>query len=171
MPSALVLYFDESSEISIIRLWEALESEGISLDYSTDIRPHITLGIYDELFCQSCSKELAELEKQANDLSITFSHFGIFHEPEVVLFLAPTPTTELLEFHNRIHKNLADFSKTPWEFYQPGKWVPHCTLALGIQPDQFNKAIKVSTQLQLPMTVNTSEIGVVEFHPMNGVFK
>lgn len=169
MPSALVLYFDEYSEQCIRDLWDSLENEGIPPDYSADIKPHITLAIYDELYCEPCGKELTEIEKQATNLSLTFSHIGFFHDQEVVLFLAPTPTETLLNFHKQVHSSLADSSKTPWDLYRPGKWVPHCTLALNIKPDKFNKAFYVCSRFKLPMTVKISKIGVVEFHPLNGI--
>lgn len=171
MPSAIVLYFDEKSERTIRDLWDAMEKEGIPLDYSADIRPHITLGIFDELSCEPCGEELTEFSMQASSLSLSLSYIGFFHEPEVVLFLAPTPVETLLDFHARLHSRLEDLSKNPWELYQPGKWVPHCTLALGIKPGQFNSAVSVCSQLHLPISVKIERIGVVEFQPMNGAFK
>ncbi len=169
MPSALVLYFNDKTERTIKELWLTLESEGIPLDYSVNIRPHLTLGIFDELPCESCHKELEIISEQCVDLQLTFSHIGLFYEPEVVLFLAPIVTDILLKLHADIHKILAVVSKNPWEYYQPGKWVPHCTLALGIHSEQFKQALNVCSQVQLPMNVSVSQIDVVEFQPMNGL--
>jgi 2'-5' RNA ligase len=171
MPYATVLFFEEDSERIIRGIWEGLAKEDIPLDFSSDIRPHMTLGIYDELSCRLCEKGLEKLAIRSANLSITFSSFGIFREPESVLFLASTTTKELLDFHAHIHSELSDWVKKPWELYLPGNWVPHCTLALGIQLDQFNKAISICSQLKLPLTLKTAQIGVVEFHPVNELFK
>jgi hypothetical protein len=55
--------------------------------------------------------------------------------------------------------------------YQPGHWVPHCTLALGFDLKNLGKIIDKCMGLQLPMQVQADQVGVVEFQPMKDVFK
>ena len=171
MPYATVLFFKEKSERIIRNIWDALAKAGIPLDFAADIRPHMTLSIYDKLYCQPCEMELANLANRSANLSLTFSNLGIFREPESVLFLAPTVTRELLDFHALLYASLSDLAVKPWKIYQPGNWVPHCTLAMDVQPDQFNQAIRICSQVQLPLTLNIAQVGVVEFHPVNMLFK
>ena len=135
------------------------------------IRPHITLAIYDELNCQPCDGELAKISSKTESIFLQLSHFGFFSNPEPVVFIAPVPTKGLLEFHSNLHSRLAKQAKKPWELYQPGKWVPHCTLALNFRTENLPKIIHRCQSLPLPMDVNAVQLGVVEFQPVKDLFK
>ena len=166
MPYAVVLYFDKQSENFIQEIWSDLSTNGIPSEiHHVGIRPHITLAIYDELTCQPCDSELSRFAPQTAHLHLSFTHLGFFTQPERVLFLAPTPTKELLDFHTRIHQLLAQQTKGPWEQYQPGQWVPHCTLALALDQENLEKASAICGSIKLPVTMHATQIGVVEFLP------
>jgi 2'-5' RNA ligase len=172
MPYAIVLYFDKPSENKIQAIWDTLAEAGISNELQTlNIRPHITLAIYDELRCQPCDNKLARYANQANHLHMAFSHIGAFLQPERVLFISPTPTKELLDFHASVHDHLAEDTQNPWDMYLPGNWVPHCTLALDLEEEQLNKAMSICTNIQLPIEMHANQIGAVEFLPMKGLYE
>jgi len=172
MPYAIVLYFDERSEYSIQEIWKKISDNGIPNEiHGAGIRPHITLAIYDELLCQPCDNELARFASKTTHLNISFSHLGIFTNPETVLFLAPTPTRELVNFHSKVHECLSTEARQPWEFYQPGKWVPHCTVALDLDQEQLHEAISLCADLHFPMNLHATQVGAVEFLPMKDLFR
>ena len=167
MPYAVVLYFNKPSEEFIRSIWSDLSKNGVPSEiHHIGIRPHITLAIYDELVCQPCDSELSRFAPQTSHLHLNFTHLGFFTQPEKVLFLAPTPSQELLDFHARVHKLLDRQTKGAWELYQPGRWVPHCTLALDLDQPMLEKAAAVCGGIELPVEMHATQIGVVEFLPM-----
>jgi 2'-5' RNA ligase len=171
MPYAVVLYFNKHSEKFIQDIWSDLSNHGVPSEiHHVGIRPHITLGIYDELTCQPCDSELSRFAPQTAHLHLSFTHLGFFTHPEKVLFLAPTPTSELLDFHARIHQLLNRQTQGPWDLYQPGRWVPHCTLALDLDQDTLEKATQLCSQLELPVEMHATQIGVVEFLPVTEMY-
>ena len=38
-----------------------------------------------------------------------------------------------------------------WDHYRPGTWVPHCTLATDMEPDQFGTALAIAGRVSLPL--------------------
>ena len=61
------------------------------------------------------------------------------------------------------HKIFNQYSSNPWVYYLPGKWVPHCTLAVNLNNAMVNKAIDVCKNLMLPIDVEFQSIGLFEF--------
>ncbi len=131
MSYGVILYFDEQTEKEFLKVWQSLADLNLSSHVlEAEIKPHITLAIYEELDCQPCENELVKITSKTSSLPVQFTHLGIFTNPEPVVFAAPLITRELLDFHNNLHIRLTNEGKKPWELYKPGRWVPHCTLAL-----------------------------------------
>lgn len=172
MPYAVVLYFEENQERAFFDIWKLLAKEHLSIDMvEAEIRPHITLAIYDELNCQPCDSQLSRLASQTRPLEFQISHLGLFTKPEPVVFAAPTLTPQLLKFHQQLHSALMADSKNPWKMYLPGQWVPHCTLALGFDLKNLGEIFKTCLQLKLPMAIKANQLGAVEFQPMVDLFQ
>ena len=167
-----MLYFDAQTEKTIGKVWQTLADENLATGIlDAGMRPHITLAIYDELYCQPCENELVKITSKTTSMAIKLAHLGIFTNPEPVVFAAPVPTKEFLDFHDNLHASLASEAKKPWELYQPGKWVPHCTLALGFKMENLAEIIRHCQTLPFPMDVRAVQMGVVEFQPIRDLLK
>ena len=172
MPYTIVLYFNETTEIFIQTLWSNIADKADIPDITNSgIRPHLTLAIYDELNCQPCEIELEKFAQQASRLDIQAAHIGVFYQPDIILFLAPTPTEALLDLQEEIHNDMADKASNPWEMYRPGKWIPHCTLAMDMDVKQLEKAVSFCAGIQLPVKLEAARIGAVEFLPISNFSK
>ena len=172
MPYAVMLYFDNQTETTINKVWQALADDNLATGVQyAGIRPHITLAIYDELDCRSCENELVKITSKTVSMAIQLAHLGIFTNPELVVFAAPAPTKEFLDFHENLHSSLASEAKKPWGLYQPGNWVPHCTLALDFKMENLTEIIHRCKTLPFPMDVRAVQLGVVEFQPVRDLFK
>jgi hypothetical protein len=55
--------------------------------------------------------------------------------------------------------------------YQPGKWVPHITLAKSIPTDSLGEALDLSRAINLPFTAQIARIGVVFFDPTQTIYQ
>ncbi|MCM0678021.1 2'-5' RNA ligase family protein [Micromonospora phytophila] len=132
MVAALELYLDTDATRRIRVLWDALESEGVQSMRSLleqRHRPHVSLAVAPRFDPERVAVALAGLTVAA-PLRLTFEHAGQFVGR--VLWLGPAPTAELLEHHRQVHARLAAAGITLVEHYQPGRWVPHCTLSMRV---------------------------------------
>jgi 2'-5' RNA ligase len=134
------MFFDSPTENIILKMWGKLAEHGISTEIrASGIRPHITLAVYEQLDCRDCEKRLAGLSERLDQLEIQATHLGIFFQPEAVLFLAPSVTEQLLDFHARVIETLKQDTGSCWDIYLPGNWVPHCTLAINLELEDLNR--------------------------------
>ena len=171
MPYGVMLYFDVQTEKTILNIWQSLAKHNLSSSMlDAGIRPHLTLAIYEELDCRPCENELVKITSKTPSPSIQFTHLGLFTNPEPVIFAAPLVTKELLDFHNELQIRLAGDGKNSWELYKPGKWVPHCTLALGYKIENQAEIIRLCQEMPLPMHVQAVQMGVVNFKPVKDLF-
>lgn len=172
MPYAVDLFFDEPSEKPIREIWAKLARLNISSEIpNSGIRPHITMAVFDNLKCQPCEKKLSQYAAHTAGISLCMTHLGVFYRPEIVVFLAPTPTRELLEFQAGVHQCLAKHADKPWDIYLPGNWVPHCTLAINLDKNLLPTVISQCTDIQFPFNVQVAQIGVSEFLPIRDLYK
>ncbi len=172
MPFAIVLFFDQVTEEKVSAIWNDLSREDIFPEQtSVMIRPHITLAVFENLDCLPCEEELNGFITDARNLDIRIAHIGMFFKPEAVLFLAPTVTAPLLNLHAGVHKYFQEKSGEPWEIYQPGNWVPHCTLAINLDWQKLAKALVLCSQLKLPMNLRAGTVSAVEFVPGDDFYR
>ncbi|HHT7240054.1 MULTISPECIES: 2'-5' RNA ligase family protein [Bacillus] len=101
------------------------------------VEPHITLADYNELDVNLYTEKLKEFVAfQENIAAATFPSVRTFPTNRTI-FLAPTITDELLRFHHSYHDYFKTFHDNSNSYYVPGKWVPHCTIANGLNSNQF----------------------------------
>jgi len=172
MPYAVVLYLDSQRYQPIYGVIRELAEKGIApYMYKEGIVPHITLVIYDDLRCERCKERLKIIAKRMQSLELNFSHIGVFITKEPAVFLAPTVTSQLLNLHLEVYETLEKNGIHPWELYLPGKWVPHCTLALEIPSVKIPKAAEIAQKLILPIKLKAKFLGVIKFMPVVNLFK
>ena len=164
MPYALELGLDDHAAAIVRRLWHDLEDEGIVHMARSGARPHVSVGIWDSLDRDAAEAELTRFAGEAAPVPITLASVGFF--PQVAVFLAPTVTSELLALQAGLHARFSRVGAAPWEHYRPGGWVPHCTLATDVTPEQFTRALEVARRVALPIACRLVEIGIVEFRPV-----
>ena len=144
MAYAVELFFDAATEAALRRLWDALENAGLTMaQQQKHYRPHVSLGGCRDL--RDAAMLLRTLEtlatEQAGPLPVTLSHLGIFSRGEGVVFYGATVTTPLLVLHRRFHAQFTSAALDWSPFYEPGHWVPHCTLAYSLTPDRLSEAV------------------------------
>ena len=168
-PLAIGMYLDSDSEAAIRDIWKDLAEAGVT-SYMLDSGdpPHVTLAICNELDTEEFEARLRSFAKELSPFAVTLSNVGIF--PRGVVFLAPTVTHKLLDIHSYFHRFVRDVSEPSWENYLLGRWVPHCTLAMDLDPNLVPKAVEICGRASLPMRGQIVEIGVVEFRPVVQLF-
>lgn len=133
---AIIATFDRVFTYKIRELQSELTNI-IGTNQLAGVEPHITLADYNELDVNLYTEKLKEFVAfQENIAAVTFPSVGTF-PTNGTIFLAPTITNELLRFHHSYHDYFKTFHDNLQSYYVPGKWVPHCTIANGLNSNQF----------------------------------
>jgi len=167
MPFAVQLFFDSTHELIIQNAQEELAKGGVSFStLDSAVRPSLSLALYDDLDITACVGKLKVFAEMFSPFALTFSCLGIFPGGKAVVYLAPNVNQKLLDIHAYIHQLLKDSGTSSSMNYIPGYWIPHCTLALDIDPNLTARAIEIGLSMPFPVHCQVEEIGVVECWPV-----
>lgn len=160
---ALVGYLDSETETCLQSLWKALSENNIT-QYGVDTkgkRPHITIADYDELDKERFMGILNKFYNNKTKIAISLNILGTFINTGT-LFLAPTLSTELLDFHSSHHNYLKEFNENENSFYLPCRWTPHCTIASRLSEENMVQAFKYCKNNLYKINGKLSEIALIE---------
>ena len=168
---AIHAFFDQQTEAAIKSVWKELVDSGAApYLYQSANRPHLTLAIYDTLDFQAGEVRLRDLATSGAALPLVFHSLGVFTTPRAAVFLAPRVDTALLELHARVHQVFRAIASGPDEYYLPGKWVPHCALALDLDKATAIKVVEIAIHLNLPLVGKITELGAIEARPVRHLY-
>ena len=160
MTYAIVLSFDDDSSFPIKQVFKKFCEEKISsILYEINMKPHITLSIYESIDAQTAKDRLFLF-----CIEIQISSIGYFPSEESVLFLNPKATNELLNIQQKIFSLFKDFEAE----ISPITWVPHCTLGINLQKEAIAKAIDIIKEdilmtKEKPFYIQATTISLVKF--------
>lgn len=171
MGYAIELNLSQKSAVQVVRLWEDLARASISsamLDLAA--RPHISLAVIDELDPELIRDDLSCFAEVTPPLWVDLASAGTFPTAEGVVFLAPVVNPELLGVHRRFHRLLSDRGVECEEYYWPGNWVPHCTVAIDLPADKIGAAIETCVQSEAFGAVELDELSLISFRPVREIY-
>ena len=160
MAHAIEMYFDEAADAAVRRIWQLLADAALpSLATRTHRRhrPHVTLAVAESLSGTDLMPLQAVLS--AHQPTLRLYVLGTFPGSEGALFLGVPVTADLLTFHGDVHSALAGRPIAHWPYYQPGNWVPHCTLAEGLSKAEAAQAFGLLSGYQ-PITAQVTATGI-----------
>lgn len=131
----VAVYFDNDADRAVRALWRRLDQAGVG-DRPPSWPPHVTFAAAKVIPRRTRDALKAELRSLAVP-SLWLSTLGTFPNTENVLMLGAVVDGELLAVHSAIHDVLAGQVQSPHAYYMPGSWVPHCTLAQGVEHQQI----------------------------------
>jgi hypothetical protein len=162
MVAALELYFDPATERRIRKLWDALEDSGVPTlrDLTHKMhRPHMSLTGAERLDAAAVARALDGLTA-APGLTVRLDYIGQFLGR--VLWLGPVPSADLLAHHAEVHERLAVAGISGFDYYEPGRWVPHTTLSMRVPLAKMNDAIRLCLDV-LPMTATIRAAAIADY--------
>jgi len=170
MPFAVECYFDPATEDAVRNIWRALADAKInSRMIDVGARPHISLTVAEGNLTTELVNHLREFTTNKTKLQIQFGSLGIFPNDLGVMFLAPRASAELANLHLEWCAAIAPLDLAVWDYYSAGDWSPHCTLAVGLIPEQFAEAFSICRSTRFPLPVEIQEIGVTKLRPVERV--
>ena len=169
MPYAIAALLDAASESSLQDLRARL-AEYAGAEAVPAARPHLTLAIVNELDPETLRPALLAFCQSVPPLPLHLAAVGTFPTDEGVVFLVPVVTRPLLAVHANLCRLLdeAGFSTVP--YYRPQNWVPHCTEAINLTPEQVCQAVKLCRQADVYHTDQLTQLVVAEFPPMQAIY-
>jgi 2'-5' RNA ligase len=163
MAFAVSAWFDAALEGRVREIWKLLSETGISSTlHEGPYRPHITLGLYEELDRSAFAHALRASMRNRAGLPVVLPSIGVFHNDPPTLFLGVTVSPALLDLHDRVHRLSTAHGAGPRDYFLPGRWNPHCTLAPAVEPTTLAKAIVLLSDLELPLTGSIERLGIID---------
>ncbi|MFX0023964.1 MAG: 2'-5' RNA ligase family protein [Candidatus Hermodarchaeota archaeon] len=165
MPYAIVLSFDDESSYSIQQIFKKFKDKKIgAMHYDPKYKPHITLSIYENINTKSAKERLTLFSIENKTLKIQVSSIGYFPVEKSVIFLNPKASNELLSIQQKIFSLFKDFEGET----SPLTWVPHCTLGIYLQKEDFAEAIEIiKKEVEIteenPFFIQATSISFVKF--------
>ena len=170
MAFGILLYFDPVTEQRITAIRDLLTLRGVSpIPAYLRTRPHISLGLFEGPYPARLTDQIRRFAQGADAINVQFGSVGMFPTQEGVVFLAAIVTKQLLHLHERMYAEVALSGHYTEQSYLPGKWVPHCTLAIRLTGKEIHKVIDICRGEQVYMDGQITEIGGIEYPPVQEV--
>lgn len=181
------IYFDEKTSASLEKIIKRVaEATGNTFMLDNQVPPHITVAAVetrreDELFdcinqlvCESrnddervlITRDMSQSTLRSGELQLV--SVGAFF-PQV-LFVQPVLNEYLYNLSVKLSEKLSVIEETIVSpYYQPFRWLPHCTIAKQLTQEQMVEAFKVLQQHFVPMEGRVTRIGVARTNPHRDV--
>lgn len=161
------LYFDPALENQVLKAWNVLARRQISTQLiEIESRPHLTLFSSTLVDVASLESVLRNSATKQDPLSLSFSSIGSLPSDNNVLFLSPTPSLSLLQFHSQLCDSLKKEGVEIGDEYRPDKWIPYCPVAEQVPKARMAEAFTVLRDLKLPISGYAMDISLVEYPPV-----
>jgi 2'-5' RNA ligase len=169
MPYAIAALFDAASESGLQDLRARL-AEYAGTDAVAVARPHLTFAIVNQLDPEALRPALLAFCQATPPLPLHLAAVGAFPTDEGVVFLAPVVTRPLLAVHANLCRLLDEAGFPTAPYYRPQNWVPHCTVAINLAPEQVSGAVALCRQADVFHTDQLTQLAVAEFPPMQNIY-
>lgn len=143
----VILTFDQTTQKRIERVTSDLEAVGLApFPPGSRVIPHITLAAFSWPAAANphsptppdgLESGLSDLAAATAPVRVRLSALSSFGASPGVVYLAPTPSQELLQVQARLRGLLQRLNLPLEEFYRPGQWTPHCTLGVNLPADSL----------------------------------
>jgi 2'-5' RNA ligase superfamily len=172
MPFTVQLDLNAAAAAALSELSEALSGiPGLATVPQLGDVHHISLAIYDDPPLERFVPALAAFAETLVPAKVQLANIGLFADTTNVVFLGVVVTEALLALHRRAHLALDAFSDSCWDYYRPGAWVPHVSLALDATDAAAQGATTALLDSFAPITVGFCGIRLIRFHPVSTVFR
>jgi hypothetical protein len=126
---AVCLLFDGQSDRALRALWDRLETQGVpSLRSHTHGRhlPHVSFAVLRGWDLAAVTAALAGLP-DGGPLELSLDGVGLFRRGRA--WLLPGVSSHLVARQERVVNVLLETGAQLHKHYQPGMWMPHCSIA------------------------------------------
>ena len=101
--------------------------------------PHLSYHVAGSYNWSGVVGALEELSKQFEAFDIVADAVAIFESIPAIVYLTVSDPSSLRALQAAVFERIARHSHAPDEYYAPQAWVPHITIASGIDPQEATK--------------------------------
>ena len=141
-------------------------SAGIETPHMLGAVPHLSLAVWEAIDPGLVWPRLENLARSLDPPPLRLASLGLFGGASAVLFAAPVPTPALLACHAAFHQAMADFDAQCWPYYRPGAWMPHVTLASGLDATAIGAAAAAAAPGWTAIDATATALGLLRFRPI-----
>lgn len=171
MPFAIELLFDAKTDQAVRKLGNLLEKQKIPTILSAHgASPHVTLAVFDKFDRKRMIPLLDRLAGRFRPIPLALSSLGNFPGSERALFLAPVVTPNLLKLHEILHLSLKGLIQGVLPYYLPGRWVPHCTLGMGLSRKDLTRAFEILQKIPYDQKGVCKRLALAEYPPIQEIY-
>lgn len=172
MGYAVELYFDEQTTARVAELTGQIYAACGGVDLADlGFTPHISLAGHDRLAVDEITPIIAELARQTPPFEVKLDAIGLFPTTQGVVYLAPVVTEQLLCLHREFSAHATAAGQTAHPYYRPGNWIPHCTVAHDLSPDQVPEAVRLCLSSQVFGAGRVIAVGLIEYRPARSLYR
>lgn len=167
MAYAVNLLFNRSLADVVSGHWQRIFDAGISRSMlALDYPPHVTLTVYDTLNVDTVTPALDPVFEALAQIAVTLTHVTTFGAGSGVLYAALEPSPDLMRLHVKAAAAIEEVCRP---HYRTGGWIPHCTLATGVNDIDLDRARAILEADWRPLTGVFEAAALVEFMPVTGI--
>jgi 2'-5' RNA ligase len=164
------LMLDPVAAAQVRSVWQRLHEAGLNPGLpESRVRPHITLLSSSPWNLETMADQLQDVLNSVPSFTVDFSYLGLFQGDQYVLFLGVTPTEALMQLQRAVYTTAADRVQEIAAFSQPDRVVFHCSLAIGLAPDDLLPALEIARTMELPAMAWIERVEIVAYHPARTV--
>jgi len=162
MAYAIKLFFDKKRSKIVSGFWEKIKTQGVSSHMAeSGYRPHITLLGMESTTFEECKLGLSELCSRYSQIPLRAEAIGVFPNEPSTVYLSITLSELLYEFHHALHQSSQRWANNHSEYYLPGSWTPHLTLACRLSQEEVIPVVKETYHLKLPISLLATSLALV----------
>jgi 2'-5' RNA ligase len=167
MAYAANLLFNSEIADAVSARWIQLADAGISRSMlDLGYPPHVTLAVYDSLAVDAAATALDRVFDSLVRMPVTLTDFATFGAGSGVCYAALAPSPDLMRLHQATVDAIGEICRL---HYQPRRWTPHCTLAVGMSDTDLVRADSFLKADWRSLTGVFEAATLVEFAPVVGI--
>lgn len=101
--------------------------------------PHLSYHLAGAYDWHGVAGGLEEIAAQTPPFDVVANAVAIFESIPAIVYLTVSQPEALRTLQHRVFERFSPHARTPDDYYAPQKWVPHITIAAGIDPEQATK--------------------------------
>jgi 2'-5' RNA ligase len=165
MPFAINIKANGASAFPLYDLWRDFSAfEPSPSMASLGYPPHLTLAVYHSVSQSALRDAMRATFASCQPLHVRFSKLSFFEHPKLVIWAAPNYSELLGQVHTMLHQRIDPSACL--EYYRPGTWVPHCTLATNVAAGHADRVKALAARPIEPFEVVFDAADCAEFYPV-----
>ncbi|MBP7402734.1 MAG: 2'-5' RNA ligase family protein [Clostridia bacterium] len=179
MTHAVTIRPSREARTLIRGLWDRFETAGVPLGFDRKlIEPHVTLSVV-EADGEDPAATIAALEAWCRRFAAALPRVPL-HLPSLgvfpggqgsVLFVGATARGALGDAFEAFREGIPDGCRIADRIYSPTLWMPHVTLALGLDPPTLERAVRIAAQHFTPLAAEAEDLELYELMPVERVLR